>query len=92
MLSQESCKRQQELMLKDQELQQLYTDLQEEHRHQGGAAHREDLQERRCDREGHRLEESLQLVLVRSQAHVLYANPKLDLTNRVIVAYDKKHP
>ena len=37
-------------------------------------------------------EETLQLVMVRSQANVLYANPKFDLTNRIIVAYDKKHP
>ena len=37
-------------------------------------------------------EEALQIVLVRSQANVLYANPKFDLTNRIIVAYDKKHP
>jgi Skp family chaperone for outer membrane proteins len=37
-------------------------------------------------------EETLQLVIVRSQATVLYANPKFDLTNRIIVAYDKKHP
>jgi outer membrane protein len=37
------------------------------------------------------LEEKLQVVLVRSQMTVIFANPKLDLTNRVIVAYDKKH-
>ncbi|MGB1699824.1 MAG: OmpH family outer membrane protein, partial [Nannocystaceae bacterium] len=34
--------------------------------------------------------EDIQVVLVRSDATVLYANPKLDITNRVIVAYDKK--
>ena len=37
------------------------------------------------------LEEGVQVVLVKSESTVLYANPKLDLTNRVIVAYDKKH-
>lgn len=36
-------------------------------------------------------EEGVQLVLIRSQATVLYANPKLDITNKVILAYDKKH-
>ena len=38
------------------------------------------------------LEEKLQVVLVRGDMTVLYANPKLDVTNRVIVAYDKKYP
>jgi len=93
MLSQdELAKRQQELMQKDQELQQLYADLQEdigtkeaqltEKIYKNVAAIVKDVA----------AEEGLQLVLVRSQATVLYANPKLDLTNRVIVAYDKKHP
>lgn len=93
MLSQdELVKRQQELMLKDQELQKLYSDLQEdigtkeaqltEKIYKNVAAIIKDVA----------AEEGLQLVLVRSQATVLYANPKLDLTNRVIVAYDKKHP
>jgi outer membrane protein len=93
MLSQdELMKRQQELMLKDQELQKLYSDLQEdigtkeaqltEKIYKNVAAIIKDVA----------AEEGLQLVLVRSQATVLYANPKLDLTNRVIVAYDKKHP
>jgi outer membrane protein len=93
MLSQdELMKRQQELMMKDQELQKLYSDLQEdigtkeaqltEKIYKNVAAIIKDVA----------AEEGLQLVLVRSQATVLYANPKLDLTNRVIVAYDKKHP
>lgn len=37
------------------------------------------------------LEEKIQVVLVRSEMTVLWAKPKLDLTNRVIVRYDKKH-
>jgi outer membrane protein len=93
MLSQDELgKRQQELMIKDQELQQLYMDLQEdigtkeaqltEKIYKNVAAIVKDIA----------AEEGLQIVLVRSQATVLYANPKLDLTNRVIVAYDKKHP
>ena len=93
MLSQdELAKRQQEMMVKDQELQQLYADLQEdiatkeaqftEKIYKNVAAIVKDVAK----------EEALQIVLVRSQANVLYANPKLDLTNRIIVAYDKKHP
>jgi len=93
MLSQEELgKRQQELMVKDQELQQLYADLQEdiatkeaqltEKIYKNVAALVKDVAR----------EETLQIVMVRSQANVLYANPKLDLTNRIIVAYDKKHP
>lgn len=85
-------KRQQELMRSDAELQQLASDLQEdistkeaqltEKIYKNVAAIVKDIA----------AEEQLQLVLVRSQATVLFANPKLDLTNRVIVAYDKKHP
>jgi len=37
------------------------------------------------------LEEKIQVVLVRSEMTVLWANPQLDLTNRVIVRYDTKH-
>lgn len=36
------------------------------------------------------LEEKLQIVLVRADSTVLYANAKIDITNRVIVDYDKK--
>ncbi len=37
------------------------------------------------------LEEKIQVVLVRSEMTVLWAKPNLDVTNRVIVRYDKKH-
>ncbi len=37
------------------------------------------------------LEEKIQVVLTRSEMTVLWANPQLDLTNRVIVRYDSKH-
>ena len=37
------------------------------------------------------LEEKIEVVLVRSEMTVLWASPRLDLTNRVIVRYDKKH-
>ena len=38
------------------------------------------------------IEEKLQAVLVRSEMTIIYVDPKLDLTNRVIVRYDKEHP
>ena len=34
--------------------------------------------------------EGIQIVLVKSELTVLYANPQLDVTNKVIVAYDMK--
>lgn len=37
------------------------------------------------------LEEKLQIVLVRADSTVLYANAKLDITNRVIVDFDAKY-
>ena len=87
----EIARRQQELVVKDQELQQLYQQLQEdvatkeaqltEKIYKNVAAIVKDLA----------AEEGLQIVVVRSPATVLYTNPKLDITNRVIVAYDKKH-
>jgi outer membrane protein len=93
MLSQdELTKRQQELMQKDQELQQLYTDLQEEIATKEAQLTEKIYKNVAAIIKTVAAEEGLQLVLVRSQATVLYANPKLDLTNRVIVAYDKKHP
>lgn len=36
-------------------------------------------------------EENVQVVLVRSEMTVLWAKPELDLTNRVIVRYNKEH-
>jgi outer membrane protein len=37
------------------------------------------------------LEESLQVVLVRSEMTIMYVDARLDLTNRIIVRYDKEH-
>ena len=92
MLSQDELgKRQQELMQKDQELQKLYTDLQEEIATKEAQLTEKIYKNVAAIIKDVAAEEGLQLVLVRSQATVLYANPKLDLTNRVIVAYDKKH-
>jgi len=93
MLSQdEIVKRQQELMQKDQELQQLYGQLQEDIATKEAQLTEKIYKNVAAIVKDVAAEEGLQLVLVRSQATVLYANPKLDLTNRVIVAYDKKHP
>lgn len=92
MLSQEELQRRQaELMEKEAELQQLYAQLQEE------LGTKEALLTEKIYKKVADIvkdiakEEGLQVVLVRSEATVLYVNPKLDLTNRVIVAYDKLH-
>lgn len=93
MLSQEEVvKRQQELIQKDQELQKLYAELQEDIATKEAQLTEKIYKNVAAIVKDVAAEEGLQLVLVRSQATVLYANPKLDLTNRVIVAYDKKHP
>lgn len=87
----EVMRRQQELVRKDTELQELYVKYQEE------LARKEALLTEKIYKnvaaivKQMALEDSIQVVLVRSQSTVLYANPKLDLTNKVIVAYDKKH-
>ncbi|TPV95560.1 MAG: OmpH family outer membrane protein [Myxococcales bacterium FL481] len=87
----EVTRRQQQLARQDAELQQLYQKLSEE------LAQKEALlTERIYGRVAQivkqiALEEKVEIVLVRSQATVLFARPSLDLTNRVILAYDKKH-
>ncbi len=92
MLSQgELMKRQQELMRSQQELQQLSLQLQDD------VANKEALLTEKIYKrvasvvKQIALEDHVQIVLVRSQMTVLYANPKLDVTNRVIVRYDKAH-
>ena len=92
MLSQaELMKRQQELMQGQAELEQLGMELQQEVMEKEAL-----LTEKIYGRvaeivEQVALEEKLQIVLVRSEMTVLWANPQLDLTNRVIVRYDAKH-
>lgn len=87
----ELMRRQEALIAKDAELQELYESLQVK------MAEKEALLTEKIYRNVQSivkqmaLEDGLQLVLVRSEATVLYANPKLDVTNRVIVAYDKKY-
>lgn len=92
MLSQQELQRRQgELIQKEQELQEIYAQMQEE------LATKEALLTEKIYKNVAAIvkkiakEEGIQVVLVRSEATVLYVNPKLDLTNRVIVAYDKLH-
>lgn len=87
----ELMRRQQDLMRKDNELQELYAKLSED------LGNKEALMTEAIYKNVQKivkqmaLEDSIQVVLVRSDATVLYVNPKLDLTNKVIVAYDKEH-
>ena len=87
----ELIKRQRELMRSQAELEQLGMQLQEE------VANKEALLTEKIYNKVSAivkqvaLEEGVQVVLVRSELTVLYATPKLDLTNRIIVRYDKKH-
>ncbi len=87
----ELIRRQQELMLAEQEVQQLSMELEQD------VAEKEAVLTETIYKKLEEivaqvaLEENLQVVLVRSQLNVLYFNPQLDITNRVIVRYDKKH-
>lgn len=86
----ELMRRQQSLMMAEQELQELYGAAQED------LAKKEALLMEKIYKNASAIvksmaaSEGLQIVLVRSELTVLYANPKLDITNKVIVAYDKK--
>jgi outer membrane protein len=91
MLSKEELGKRQEALLRSQaELEQLSMQLQEE------VANKEALLTEKIYKKVAAivkqiaLEENLQVVLVRSEMTVMYSNPKLDLTNRVIVRYDKQ--
>lgn len=83
-------RRQQELAIKDQELQQLYAEIGDD------IATKEALLMEKIYKNAQTVtatiakEEGIQIVLIRSDLNVLYANPQLDITNKVIVAYDKK--
>jgi len=84
-------KRQEELMRGQAELEQLSYDLQQE------VAQKEELLTEKIYNNVAAivrqvaLEEKLQVVLVRSEMTVLYVDPRLDLTNKIIVRYDKEH-
>jgi outer membrane protein len=86
----ELYKRQQELMTAEQELQQLYMEAQED------LAKKEGLLMEKIYKNASTIvaqmakDEGVQIVLIRSELTVLYANPQLDITNKVIVAYDKQ--
>lgn len=87
---QELMRRQQELMLAEQELQELYSE------EQADLAKKEGLLMEKIYKNAAGIvktmakDEGIQIVLVRSELTVLYAKPQLDMTNKVIVAYDKK--
>lgn len=84
-------RRQEEIMREQQELQRLAMELQQEVMDQEALA-TEKIYKKVAALVGQiALEETLQVVLVKSEMTVLYSNPKLDLTNRVIVRYDKQH-
>lgn len=87
----EVMRRQQELMRKDAELQELYAKYQEELANKEALLTEKIYNNVAAIVKQMALEGSIQVVLVRSSSTVLYANPRLDLTNKVIVAYDKKH-
>jgi outer membrane protein len=87
----ELIKRQEELMRSQAELEQLGQELQQEVMEKEGLL-TEQIYTRVADIvEQIALEEKVQVVLIRSEMTVLWADPKLDLTNRVIVRYDKDH-
>ncbi len=85
-------KRQEELMRGQAELEELSGQLQED------VAEKEALLTEKIYKNVSSIvkqiavEENLQAVLVRSEMTIIYADPRLDLTNRVIVRYDKEHP
>ena len=82
---------QSEVMRRQQELEQLYNESSQQ------LAEKEALLAEKIYRNVQKivkqmaLEDGIQIVLARSSLTVLYAAPALDLTNKVIVAYDKKH-
>lgn len=83
--------RQQRLMRSQSELQQLSMELQQEIMQKEALLTEKIYKNVAAIVKQIALEERLQAVLVRGDMTVLYANPKLDITNRVIVAYDKKY-
>lgn len=92
MLSNQELARRQEELIRDQnELQQLSMELQEEVMQKEALLTEKIYKKVAAIVDQMALEEKLQVVLVRSEGTVLYANPKLDLTNRVIVRFDKLH-
>ncbi|KIG18154.1 Outer membrane protein H precursor [Enhygromyxa salina] len=86
----ELMRRQQDLMVAEQELQELYAGAQEDLAKKEGLLMEKIYKNASAIVQSMAAEEGVQIVLVRSELTVLYANPQLDITNKVIVAYDKK--
>ncbi len=86
------AERQQALMREQADLEQLAMSLQQE------IADKEAMLTEKIYRKAAKivaqiaLEEKLQVVFVRGEMTVLYVDPRLDITNRVILAYDAKYP
>ncbi|MBL4685791.1 MAG: OmpH family outer membrane protein [Nannocystaceae bacterium] len=87
----ELIRRQQELMLAEQEVQQMSRELEQDVTEKEAVLTDTIYKKLEEIVAQVSLEENLQVVLVRSQLNILYFNPQLDITNRVIVRYDKKH-
>jgi outer membrane protein len=88
----ELYKRQQDLMATEQELQQLYSEAQEDLGKQEALLMEKIYKNASTVVKKMAKDEAIQIVIVRSELTVLYANPQLDITNKVIVAYDKQFP
>jgi len=87
----ELMKRQQELMAAEQEVQQLSAELERKVANDEAQLTETIYEKVEEIVKQVALEDKLQVVLVRSQLNIMYFNPQLDITNRVIVRYDKKH-
>ncbi|MCA9713346.1 MAG: OmpH family outer membrane protein [Myxococcales bacterium] len=91
MLSQaELMRRQEALGIKYQEVQQLYMELQEDISNSETMLVEKIYKNAQTVVDTIAKDEGIEVVLVKSPMSILYANPKIDITNRVIVAYDKK--
>lgn len=91
MLSQaELQKRQEKLMRTEMQLQQLAQEAQESLAVKESQLMEEIYGNVTAIVKQMALESGIQAVIVRSQSTTLYVNPRLDLTNKVIVAYDKQ--
>jgi outer membrane protein len=86
----ELYKRQQELVASEQELQQLYSEAQEDLAKEEGLLMEKIYKNASTVVTKMAQDDGIQIVMVRSELTVLYANPQLDITNKVIVAYDKQ--
>jgi outer membrane protein len=92
MLSQAELQRRQgELMTLQAELEQLSMELQEDVMRKEAQLTEKIYKKVAAIVEQIALEEGLEVVLVKSEMTVLWATPKLDLTNRVIVRFDKEN-